>query len=219
MPSFLIINRHPDQAREAIEQICQQLGVNFDSHHPDTLVIQPEKSIGIDQIRQIKNFLAKKSWQGRGPKIVVVPQAQLMTLEAQNAFLKTLEEPPAQAIIILLSNNRQALLETIISRCHLVKTKEVPVSQSNSQALIQEWQKIVNMPLADRLQLSQIKAKDRAHLQQWLDQLILALQEQLIQADSTTDWARWLKLISRARQMLIDNLSPQCALDWLMLKL
>ena len=54
-------------------------------------------------------------------KIYTINQANSMTIEAQNALLKTLEEPPEYAIIILITNNKEALLDTIKSRCEIIK--------------------------------------------------------------------------------------------------
>ncbi len=50
-----------------------------------------------------------------------------MTVEAQNALLKTLEEPPNYAIIILVTNNKESLLETIKSRCDIIKFSPIPI--------------------------------------------------------------------------------------------
>jgi len=56
-------------------------------------------------------------------------------------------------------------------------------------------------------------------LEQWLDELIFALQKQLIMSKTSFNWAFWLKLISQTRQMIKDNVHPERALDWLMIKL
>ena len=88
-------------------------------NQPDIIWITHEKPnvISVDEIRQqIVNDISLKPYSSRY-KIYVVPDAQLMNAQAQNAILKTLEEPPEYAIIILLTSNLDKILPTIISRC------------------------------------------------------------------------------------------------------
>jgi DNA polymerase-3 subunit delta' len=70
-------------------------------------------------IRPIQPFLSVRSMLG-GKKIVIVDDAEKMTAEAQNCLLKTLEEPPADSLLILVSSDKGALFPTIVSRCQVV---------------------------------------------------------------------------------------------------
>lgn len=86
---------------------------------PDFFVIDESSSIKIDQIRAAQQFLSTKpSFLFR--KTVVINQAHMMTEEASHAFLKTLEEPPKGAVIILISSRIDKLFSTIISRCRRI---------------------------------------------------------------------------------------------------
>jgi DNA polymerase-3 subunit delta' len=69
--------------------------------------------------RPIQPFLSVKTMLG-GKKIVVIDDAHRMTAEAQNCLLKTLEEPPPDSVLILVTSDKQALFETIVSRCQVV---------------------------------------------------------------------------------------------------
>ena len=81
--------------------------------------------ISVDEIRtQILNDIELKPYSSRY-KIYIVPDAQLMNTQAQNAILKTLEEPPEYAIIMLLTNNVDKFLPTIISRCIVLNFRPV----------------------------------------------------------------------------------------------
>ena len=96
-------------------------------NQPDIIWITHEKPnvISVDEIRQqIVNDISLKPYSSRY-KIYVVPDAQLMNAQAQNAILKTLEEPPEYAIIILLTSNLDKILPTIISRCIVLNFKPV----------------------------------------------------------------------------------------------
>jgi DNA polymerase-3 subunit delta' len=88
--------------------------------HPDLLVISPEGGqIRIEEIRSINDTLSLKPFEGRW-KVVVVDEASTMNPYAANAFLKTLEEPPKDSLIILVSSNPERLPDTIRSRCSRV---------------------------------------------------------------------------------------------------
>jgi len=87
--------------------------------HPDVYWVRPEsksRRITVEQIREFENAVNLKPSLGR-VKVGVLVDADCLGEEASNAFLKTLEEPPAQTIIILLTAEPQRLLPTILSRC------------------------------------------------------------------------------------------------------
>ena len=77
----------------------------------------PEKGeIRVDEIRMIEDVISLAPYEGKR-KVVIVDDAETMNPSAANAFLKTLEEPPPQSIIILISASPDRLPETIRSRC------------------------------------------------------------------------------------------------------
>lgn len=95
-------------------------------NHPDILWTTHKKnSIGVDDIRtQINADIQIKPYQSRY-KIYIIDSADKMTENAQNALLKTIEEPPEYAVVLLLSCNINYLLPTIISRCVILDLKPV----------------------------------------------------------------------------------------------
>ncbi len=102
---------------------------------PDILTVGSEKSIGIAQIRQLKQNLMVKPIQ-KGSRVVIIREAQALTVEAQNALLKTLEEPSPDTHLILELENPHLLLKTIISRCLLVSVKPQTESKTHDSAKI-----------------------------------------------------------------------------------
>jgi DNA polymerase-3 subunit delta' len=74
-----------------------------------------EKSIPIDKVRELERFLSRKV-PGDGRRVVLIDDAHLLGIEAQNALLKTLEEPPLNTVLILTAAHEQGLLPTILSR-------------------------------------------------------------------------------------------------------
>lgn len=85
-------------------------------HHPDLLTVQAHPSIGIEQIRDIGHLLQNSAQQG-GARVVLVPQAHLMTEAAANALLKSLEEPGQGCYFLLQTAYAGQLMPTILSRC------------------------------------------------------------------------------------------------------
>lgn len=92
--------------------------------HPDIIRITHEKSrIGVDDIRNsLLDDISIKPFSSNY-KIYIIDEAERMTEQAQNALLKTLEEPPAYAVIILITTNTGAFLQTILSRCVTLQFK------------------------------------------------------------------------------------------------
>ena len=94
--------------------------------HPDVRVLVPDgDEIKIDQIRQVQSDLALKPFEGT-KKVLIVDNAESMNAAASNAFLKTLEEPPGDALIILITAMPQSLLATIRSRCQEIIFHPLP---------------------------------------------------------------------------------------------
>ena len=102
------------------------------SHNqPDIIYVQHAKpnTIGVDDIRvQVNQDIAVKPYSSPY-KIYIIDEAEKMNVQAQNALLKTIEEPPAYGVILLLTTNADAFLPTILSRCIRLDLKPVPNDQ------------------------------------------------------------------------------------------
>ncbi|MBW0000960.1 MAG: DNA polymerase III subunit [Verrucomicrobia bacterium] len=115
------------------EAINQQ---KFDPHHPDYHQVEPEsksRRILVDQIRSLENALRMKA--ARVPwKFGLISDADRLMPQAANAFLKTLEEPPANSVLILATALPDALLETIRSRCVHVSLRRLKPPELDPEA-------------------------------------------------------------------------------------
>lgn len=108
-------------------QECHACKQALSDNQPDIIFVGHEKpnTISVDDIRlQVNNDVAIKPYSSPY-KIYIVNEAEKMTQQAQNAILKTLEEPPEYAVILLLTTNVNALLPTILSRCVVLNMKPV----------------------------------------------------------------------------------------------
>ena len=105
--------------------VCHSCKQALSGNHPDLIYVTHEKpaSIGVDDIREQINDTIQIRPYSSYYKIYIVDEAEKMTVQAQNALLKTIEEPPSYAVIILITTNQEAFLPTILSRCVQLKLK------------------------------------------------------------------------------------------------
>lgn len=123
-------------------QECRSCKQALSANQPDIIKVLHEKpgTISVDDIRtQINNDVAIKPYSSPY-KVYVVNEAEKMTPQAQNALLKTLEEPPEYAVILLLTANVNSLLPTILSRCVVLNMK--PVSDQLVKKYLMEQLKV-----------------------------------------------------------------------------
>ena len=114
---------------------CHSCKQAISRNQPDIIYVSHEKSntIGVEDIReQINNDIGIKPYSSPR-KVYIMNEGEKMTPQAQNALLKTLEEPPAYAVILILTSNVEELLPTIISRCVVLNMKPV------SDALVKKY--------------------------------------------------------------------------------
>jgi hypothetical protein len=105
--------------------------------HPDFHLLAPEKnrvSIGVDAVESLQQRLALKPVEGSA-KAALVPSAEALTLQAQNALLKTLEEPPPRTALLLTAAAPRALLATVLSRCAVLRLPPPPPEEVLSEAV------------------------------------------------------------------------------------
>lgn len=140
-----IINGERSSGKEFIAKVfaaalqCEEGGVEpcgechsckqaLSGNQPDIIFVSHDKpnTIGVEDIRaQINNDIAIKPYSSPR-KVYIMNEGEKMTVQAQNALLKTLEEPPEYAVILILTANVDSLLPTILSRCVVLNMKPVP---------------------------------------------------------------------------------------------
>ncbi len=176
--------------------------------HPDALFIKPvEGVITIEQIREIKWHMALRPF-GADWKITVLEKAHLMALPAQNAFLKTLEEPHLKRLFILISEHPFWLLPTVLSRVQRVVFRPLPkdvlekflleqgASEKESQFIVQFSKGLAGLAfelLRDKEKLTRLKQE-------------LNLIRQLSKSDLAEKFAYAKKLAEKSNSEIIETL-------------
>jgi DNA polymerase-3 subunit delta' len=104
---------------------CRKLAAQ---QHPDLHLLAPDGAfLKIDQIRELQRELALRPFEAR-QKAAIIDDADRLNPAAANALLKTLEEPPGNAILILLTSNIEGLLPTVLSRCQRLRFAPLPLA-------------------------------------------------------------------------------------------
>lgn len=154
------------------------------SDNPDILYIdnqEGKKTIGIDQIRSGIKFLSQKPLSEKY-KTLVVKEADKLTPDAQNAFLKILEEPPVYANIILSAKTEESLLPTILSRCKRIQSQNPPAKGhergAGDQVGANHISSILKMSVGERLSLAEELSKaEREDVIKMMEDWLLQLRE------------------------------------------
>jgi DNA polymerase-3 subunit delta' len=106
---------------------CSRIGRGI---YPDVLVVEPDDtgSIKIEQVREVADRAQYRPFEGRR-RVVIVDEADAMTLQAQSALLKILEEPPSASVFVLVSSSADSLLPTVLSRCYRLRFGPLAVEE------------------------------------------------------------------------------------------
>lgn len=150
--------------------------INADLEKSELSIISGEKSIGIAQIREIINKSSYASYSKEMPQLIVIWQAEKITLPAQNALLKILEEPPANFQIILIASTQAHLIETITSRCQLIHfSSSNPIRNKESFQLLDQLMS-GDISFARSIQIAE-QNSDKDKALELLDQIAKSLEE------------------------------------------
>ena len=212
MPSYLVVTPIPEQALEVLASLVDE---PFETDHPDCLTIDEAGLIGIDRIRELKHFLARRPYS-RHSQQVFVPHAERLTIPAQNALLKTLEEPPEQAQLVLAARHESQLLATIVSRCRIIRPTLTTLKQTSDIA--PELISLLKLPIWKRIQLAGRLGYPKERAKDWLVKATYHFREEL-RLKPTLNTLANLKLTLETLARIEANVDPRLALEELFLQL
>lgn len=219
----LIVGGDKEKRLKLAYQIAKQnMGKSFSSTHPDFLLIEGVNSISIDQVREFEKYLFLKPYQAN-IKIALINEAEKLTLPAQNALLKTLEEPPGNSLILLAATKINALLPTVVSRCQIInlpQESEILLDEKEKSHYLRLLNAIAKSRLGERLKMADTYgyAQDKNRAIKFIQVLLLTGRERLLK-DPSLDQARHLRNIQSALTILEANVNPGLVLGNLLLNL
>ena len=150
MASILVSGATKKDRESYIEDLLNKLGVKVSANNPDLLVIdvlEGKKTIGIGQVRQATKFVNERPFKG-DKKVLLVSSGEKLTISAQNAMLKTLEEHPGFTTIVVEAKTQKSMLETVVSRCKLVG---VGVGEYSFKERLANISMVLNQSMGERL--------------------------------------------------------------------
>lgn len=172
MQSILISSKNKESGRKEAEKIFKDLEI----HKFDITILEYEKAVGIQNVREIQQKIYLKPLKSE-VRIILIDATTGITIEAQNALLKTLEEAPDATLIIVQVLNAEEILPTILSRCKVIELSSKKENVDTSRAL-----KILNSEdgIGNRLKLAQDLSKDKNEALDFLESLIIDLRKDLV---------------------------------------
>ena len=208
----------------------------FDSgNHPDTIYVSgtKQKGIGVDDVRdQVLMPMAHKPFRYKY-KIFIMEKAETFTPAAQNALLKTIEEPAPYGVFLFIAGNITGFLPTVLSRCAVKRVQDgIVVSAATvDPALINFAEKIsAELSQADIFKAFQIykqfepykESKD--NLQEILNQLYVIYSKKITDAAASgvlpqSVWLDAAKSITKTKQILKQNGNTQLAIELMLVTL
>jgi len=194
LPSLLIGGSTLTRQKQANEIIGDNVS-SWDSH-----ILDAQEKVGIEDVRELIGKLDRKPFNSP-LKAALILEAQNLTIEAQNALLKTLEEPPENTRIILTAPTVESLLSTIGSRC-------LKIQVAGQERKIENMNKFINGDpyerwlLADQLNLD-------AWLSLWREKFLKLVLERSPKKERVGRIVKYLKLIIKAQSLKKRRSSPK----------
>jgi DNA polymerase III gamma/tau subunit len=217
MQSLLITGKDKEQIRLAAQKICEENKIS----RFDIEIIETEKTVGIGDIRRLQEKLFLKPLEGE-IKSVILEAFFGMTPDSQNAFLKVLEEPPADAIIMILALSLDFVLPTVMSRCKLINLERVrKITDEEISGNLKLLYELKNGGTTKALKIAQDNGKDREMALEFLERLIISLHTNLENKNgelSNEEFLRILKALQNTYTIVkTTNVAPRLALENLFL--
>lgn len=203
MIARLLISSEPNFLKEEIQKSLASHLDNRNVNHPDVLYFEAGSKLGIAEAKKIKEHFSLKPYSAKG-RGVVLEDASVMTIEAQNALLKTLEELPREALLILGAYSDASFLPTVLSRCQVIRLQ---VTGYRIQEHKENIEKLLNAPVAERFEFVE-KLKNR---EEFLQALLLYFQQNLLK------YPAFAVQLLQAEEWAKQNVNIRAILEYLML--
>lgn len=215
MQSFLIVALDKNEAASYTSDLLKENKVNpLDVSHQ-----KYEKAMGIEDVRSIQKAILLKPFRGK-VKAVIIDAYEDITIEAQNALLKILEEPPVNTIIIISTAKKELLLPTIISRCKVVilQEKEIKLTKEDTAKLEEILSTLLNGRVGDKLKIAETVARDKENSSLWLVKMTLFMKNKLLEEDKNLKYLNFLKQLQKTYKTIKStNVSQRTSLENLFL--
>lgn len=208
-PSTIICSSSSDYIDQQLNQIKTDLGLPLSSHHPDIIVIDQNTGWNIDQVRYLKKICQSAPIKAKN-RLIIIQQSQNLAPESQNSLLKLIEEPPANNFFLLTTPSLALLLDTIKSRCLIIKHQSAYIDSPNRLK--------ISTSLKSNLDYCQSLGSNKEIIQELIKNQLIFYQKKLISQPSYRLSFR-IKLLIKSLDMIEANVNPTSALDFFYLSI
>jgi hypothetical protein len=222
MHSYIITGGTPQDREKSITERLKAWKI----HAVDCVSLGAEEEhIGIDAVRLFKKRLQLVPFES-AHSVGIIRNCNRLTVEAQNALLKLLEEPPPHAYILCETAAIEALLPTIVSRCEIITIAGTDATVSSKDEIGQTIFSLLGASPGKKLECIDAIAKDRISAKNWTHDAIIVGRQMLLSAvkenkpnEEREVLTRLLRLLSGAQKQLEVNVNPKLVLDTVFLSL
>ncbi len=220
MQSLIIVSKDHKKGLKHALDICKENKIDS----LDITTIKSDKAIGIEEVRTMQKGLILKPFKSQ-IKAVLIQNAESLTMQAQNAMLKTLEEPPNHTLIILSTTSKELLLSTICSRCRIFELeKEESMSEEEISENLNILTSLVSAGIGERLKIAQDEGKTQESAILWSEKMIIAARKKVIEhLEEDKQVYRYLNVLISIQRSYVTlkttNANPRLTLETLLLNL
>lgn len=216
MNSFILVSKDSLQQEKYVNTFVVEHTISpF-----DITKISEEEAIGIEIIRKLQETLFLMPYKGQ-EKIIILEHAENLTIEAQNALLKILEEPPAFVFIFLCSTTEDVFLPTILSRCkviHLEKKVSFVLSEEDRHQYTSILVCLTEGTIGEKLALAETLATDKENLGNWFETITYFVREKMLADIENQKMQRqYAKILTSLQEgyktFSTTNVSPRAILE------
>lgn len=213
MQSYLVISKDRAKAKKFIEDFAKEQKIT----NLDIYTFQTEKILGIPDVRSLSEQIFLKPIKGE-QKIIVVEAFFGATIEAQNSFLKILEEPPFSTYIFILAKENY-FLPTIQSRAKLVELERgLKLTKEEEEYFFKILNDLKTKGVGEKLKLAEDLYKDKERSLEFLEKLIIAAREKMVKGN--LDFKREIKILNQYyKEIKQSNVNLRLALENLFLEI
>ncbi len=178
------------------------------SGHPDLLYIEADTKLGIEQAKKIKSHFTLRPYSAKG-RVAVLEDAAGLTIDAQNALLKTLEELPSEAVLILAAKSESTFLPTVLSRLQITQLEKAQLPLSNTEY---NFDKLLTSSIEQRFEYIESLKDKKAFLAGLINYF-----HQRLPSLKSADETSFVGELLQAEEWAAQNVNIRAILEYLML--
>lgn len=214
MNTFLIVSFDKEKRDAWITQFVNERNIDA----LDMITLKTEGSIGIEDVRNVQKRLLLKPLKSK-EKIAVIVNAHELTIEAQNALLKILEEPPENTFLILSAEHDDTFLPTVLSRTSVIGMQEIKqFAEKDLESVAEQVKNIKTESFGGRLKQAETLATNKQEAILWIEKAIYSARQIMLEEPNKSQLITLERLMETYKILKTTNVNTRFTLENLFLK-